>query len=133
MGDRRENIRATRIVHRTQMRAVVRLSGGQNFGHEADVRDGQPQRFDARQPLLVGECGYFAAQLVERFVQVEHATALANVGRPPLGDGSDATARLLRRTAAAATRGATVVDGARIVVAVVISVGAGDLRTWPHS
>lgn len=118
--DRRENVRAARIVGRTVMAVVVtRLPRSQNFGHESDVRDGQPQRFDARQSLLVGERGHFAAQLVERLVQIEHATALANVGCPPLGDGGDATASLLCGVAAAA-RGRS--GGGRV-----IAVGGGDL------
>lgn len=132
MCDRRENVRAARIIHHTQMVAVIRLTGGQNLGHKADVRDGQPQRFDARQPFLVGERGHLAAQLVERLVQIEHAPALANVGRPPLSDGGDATARLLCSAAAAAARGAAVMTDGRIVMTAVTGVGGGDLRAWPH-
>lgn len=40
----------------------------QQLGHETDVRDGQPERFDPRQAFLVRECGHFAPELVKRLV-----------------------------------------------------------------
>lgn len=52
--------------------------------HERDVRDGEPQGLDARQPLLVRERRHFPAQLVERLVQIEHAPPLPDVGRSSL-------------------------------------------------
>lgn len=72
-------------VHAAAVNIVARLVrvGGcaaQELCHEADVGDGQSQRLDARQSLLVGECGHLATQLVERLVKVEHATAFANIG-----------------------------------------------------
>lgn len=65
---------------------LVRIGGcaTQELCHEANVGDGQSQRLDARQSLLVGERGHLATQLVERLVQVEHATALANIGSTAL-------------------------------------------------
>lgn len=66
-------------------------SGRRSFGfvaddlvHEGNVSDGQSEGFDSRQPLLVGEGWHFASQFVKRFVQVEHATSLPNVGRSTL-------------------------------------------------
>lgn len=50
MGDhRRENVRAAWILRRVDavVVMVIRLTGGQNLRHESDVRDSQPQRFDA--------------------------------------------------------------------------------------
>lgn len=66
-------------------------SGRRSFGfvaddlvHEGNVSDGQSEGLDSRQPLLVGEGWHFASQLVKRFVQVEHAASLPNVGRSTL-------------------------------------------------
>lgn len=61
----------------------------QQVGHEGDVDDGQAERVDARQPLLVGEGGDFPPQLIERFVQAEHPLPLAHVGRLSLDHGDD--------------------------------------------
>lgn len=65
------------------------------LGHEANVRDCQTKCLNPRQMLLVGECGDLPAQLIESFVQVEHPTAFADVGRPPLGNGGDSATRFL--------------------------------------
>lgn len=67
------------------------------LGHEADVGNGQPQRLDAGQTLFVGECGNFAAQLIESLVQVEHPTAFSDIRRSSLGDWGDSASGLLRR------------------------------------
>jgi len=69
----------------------------QQFGHEPDVRDGQPERFDPGQPLFVRERGHFAPELVERLVQVVHAPALAYVGRTPLRQRGHPPPDFLRR------------------------------------
>lgn len=75
----------------------MRIGGraAQEFRHEANVGDGQTKRLDARQSLLVGESGHLAAQLVERLVQVEHATPLADVGCASLCHRGDTASRLL--------------------------------------
>lgn len=65
--------------------------------HEADVGNGQPQRLDAGQAFLVGECGNFAAQLIESLVQVEHPTAFSDIRCSSLGDGSDSASGFLGR------------------------------------
>jgi len=69
----------------------------EQLGHEADVRDGQPERLDPGQALLVRERGHLAPQLVERLVQVVHAPALAYVGRAPLRQRGHAPTDFLRR------------------------------------
>jgi len=69
----------------------------EQLGHEADVRDGQPERLDPGQALLVRERGHLAPQLVERLVQVVHAPALAYVRRAPLRQRGHAPTDFLRR------------------------------------
>lgn len=61
----------------------------QQVGHEGDVDDGQAERVDARQPLLVGEGGDFPPQLIKRFVQAEHPLPFPHVCRLSLDHGDD--------------------------------------------
>lgn len=61
----------------------------QQVGHEGDVDDGQPERVDARQPLLVGECGHFPPQLIKGFIQAEHPLPFPHVGRLSLHHGDE--------------------------------------------
>lgn len=61
----------------------------QQVGHEGDVDDGQPERVDARQPLLVGEGGDFPPQLIKRFIQAEHPLPFPHVGRLSLDHGDE--------------------------------------------
>ena len=65
--------------------------------HKGNVRDGQTEGFDPRQTFLIGERWHFASQLVKRFVQVEHATSLADVGRTTLRHGRHSFPFLCRR------------------------------------
>lgn len=80
----------------------------QQVRHERDVDDGQPQRVDTGQSLLVGECGNFPPQLVKRLVQAEHPLPLPHVGRLPLDHVDDpppfALASVSVRSAAVAPR-----------------------------
>ena len=92
MGGRRQHTRVQ--LGRT---TVVGGRAGQQLRHEANVRYRQAQCFDARQPFLVREGGHFAAQLVERFVQVEHAAPFAYVGCAPLCHRGYSAARFLCR------------------------------------
>lgn len=103
----------------------------QQFGHEPDVRDGQPERFDPGQPLFVRERGHFAPELVKRLVQVVHAPALAYVGRTPLRQRGHPPPDFLRwrhwwrllRTTAAAPGNSILID--TLLLSVV-------MRVWPH-
>lgn len=61
----------------------------QQVAHEGDVDDGQAERVDARQSLLVGEGGDFPPQLIKRFVQAEHPLPFPHVCRLPLAHGDD--------------------------------------------
>lgn len=61
----------------------------QQVGHEGDVDDGQAERVDARQSLLVGEGGDLPPQLVKRFVQAEHPLPFPHVCRLSLDHGDD--------------------------------------------
>lgn len=61
----------------------------QQLGHEGDVDDGQAERVDARQSLLVGEGGDFPPQLIKRFVQAEHPLPFPHVCRLSLDHGDD--------------------------------------------
>lgn len=69
----------------------------EQFGHEADVRDSQPECFDPGQTFLVRKRGHLAPELVKRLVQVVHAPALAYVGRAPLRQRGHAPSDFLRR------------------------------------
>lgn len=54
--------------------------GEEDLAQKCDVRDGQPERVDFGEALLVGEGGYMAPELVEGRVDVEHPLPLADVG-----------------------------------------------------
>jgi len=58
--------------------------GDEDLSEQGDVGDGQAQRVDLGEPLLEGESGHMAAQLVEGAVDAEHALAFPDVGRVPL-------------------------------------------------
>ncbi len=73
--------------------------------HKGNVSDGQTEGFDPRQTFLIGERWHFASQLVKRFVQVEHATSLADVGRTTLRHGRHSFPFLGRRRWQTATSG----------------------------
>lgn len=55
-------------------------AGQEDVPEEGDVGDGQAERVDLGQALLVGEGGHAAAELVEGRVDAEHHPALAEVG-----------------------------------------------------
>lgn len=61
----------------------------QQVRHEGDVDDGQTERVDAGQPLLVGERGNFPPQFIKRLVQAKHPLPFPHVGRLPLDHGDD--------------------------------------------
>lgn len=67
----------------------------QQLGHERDVGDCEAERLDAWQTLFVGKRRHFTAQLVERFVQIEHAPSLTDVGGSTLRHRCHSSARFL--------------------------------------
>lgn len=56
----------------------------EDLAEERDVGDGQPERVNFGQALLIWEGGYAAAELVEGRVDAEHPLPLADVGGLPL-------------------------------------------------
>lgn len=88
---------------------VGRFLAADDVRHERNVRDRQAQRLDSREALLVGERRHALAQRVERLVQVEHATSLADVGGTTLRHRRYAAT--LRLAAAQRHAGAARVDG----------------------
>ena len=81
------------LLHRVRVESdVIRLLSSDHLRHEPDVGDGDAQRLDSRQLLLVGKRRHLSAQFVERLVQVEHPLPFPYVGRPTLCDGRGATA-----------------------------------------
>ncbi len=65
--------------------AVRRLSGlVQDVAHELDVVNGETERLDARQLLLVREDRDRLLELLERRVEARHTPPLAHVRRQPL-------------------------------------------------
>ena len=74
-----------------ERRFVHGFTAQNEFRHEGDVDDGQTERFDARQFLLVGKDRHDFAQLIEGFVQTEHTLTFADVGGTALSDTSRST------------------------------------------
>ena len=56
----------------------------EDLSQQGDVRDGQPQCVDLRQPLLVGKRRYVTAQLLEGRVDAQHPFPLPDVSSVPL-------------------------------------------------
>lgn len=80
------------VVHSPCQRVQIALSVSgvlQQVRHEGDVDDGQAERLDTRQPLLIGECGNFPPQFIKRFVQAKHPFPLPHIGRLSLDHGDD--------------------------------------------
>jgi len=96
-GHGRRQLDVAVVADRVTARAGRRPRGLEQLGHETDVGDGQPERLDSGQALLVRERRRLAPQLVERLVQVVHAPALAYVGRAPLRQRGHPPPDLLRR------------------------------------
>ena len=64
--------------------------GRQQLVHEGDVGDGQPQRLDPRQPLLVGKCGDLAVENLKQVFFPVHMFGSA----PGRGGGEPVSKRL---------------------------------------
>lgn len=54
--------------------------GDEDLAQKCNVCNGQPERVDFGEALLIGEGGYMAPELVEGRVDVEHPLPLADVG-----------------------------------------------------
>ena len=72
VGPRGPGVAAQGALHVGEWVAVRR----QQLPQQSDVRDGQAQRVDLGQPLLVWERGHVHAQLVERRVDAAESQAI---------------------------------------------------------
>lgn len=61
----------------------------QQVRHEGDIDDGQTQRFNSWQSLLVSEGRNFPPQFIKRLIQAEHPLSLPHVSRLSLDHRDD--------------------------------------------